>query len=655
MTIRSKVVTFLLTFPTMHRRGRALRYTFAILVSIAAGLGRYWLRKTYGVTPTYITFYPAVGLAAAWAGVEAGFVATAVSAFLAEFMFPAISMYPWPTTASYIGFVIFLASCGIVLLVAKIASSNRDQYEALFGKSKIPILLVDPDSGAILEANAAACAYYGNSSERMCAQHIQDISALPPEKILANLQRALTGEQDQFLLQHRRANGEVRQVEVRSGPFPSRGRTLLYLVIQDVTDKTRAENELRRSQEQLRGAMAASRSGSFEWDIVHDKLILSPEMEALYGLETGTFGGTLRDWEVLIIPEDLPAAKASIEVGFQIGRAEAEWRFLNPKDGQIHWMLAQSRVEFDSEGRPSRMVGINFDVTSRKKAALALEESKTDFTTLANFVPQLIWMTDHSGKAMFVNRRWMEYSGMTLEQSSGYGWVACIHPDQKNAALKEWAEASRAGTPLQTEYRLLGSDGNYRSFLVRAVPMLDDAGSVLKWVGTCTDIEELRRADQKLRDSESQLQLQFNKMPIACVLMDRELRIMSWNPAAEGIFGFTAEEAVGRCVYDCIVPQEVWASLAPRTARLLEGDETAHGTNENIRKDGRRITCEWTNTPLKTPAGEVLGILAMVQRRHRTYQGRADGPRERGLAAGCRRDGAIGYLGTGSSLRRIKT
>jgi PAS domain S-box-containing protein len=110
----------------------------------------------------------------------------------------------------------FLASCGLVVLVAKIASSNQDQYEALFGKSKIPILLVDPDSGAILEANAAACTYYGNSSERMYAQRIEDISVLPPEKILANLRRALTEEQDQFLIQHRRASGEVRQVEVRS-------------------------------------------------------------------------------------------------------------------------------------------------------------------------------------------------------------------------------------------------------------------------------------------------------------------------------------------------------------------------------------------------------------------------------------------------------
>src|ERR1039458_10576935 len=234
MTIRSKVVIFLLNFPTMHRRSRFVRYGCAILVSLAAALGRLWLAKTYNVTPTYITFYPAVVLAAALAGFESGLVATVVSALLAELMYPAINMYPWPTGATRIGFIVFLASCGLVVLVAKIVSSNQDQYEASFGKSNIPILLVDPDSGAIVEANAAACTYYGHSFEWMCAKRIQDISVLPPEKILANLRPALNGEQDQVLLQHRRGNGDVRQVEVRYGPFPSRGRTLLYLVIQDI-------------------------------------------------------------------------------------------------------------------------------------------------------------------------------------------------------------------------------------------------------------------------------------------------------------------------------------------------------------------------------------------------------------------------------------
>ncbi len=119
-------------------------------------------------------------------------------------------------------------------------------------------------------------------------------------------------------------------------------------------------------------------------------------------------------------------------------------------------------------------------------------------------------------------------------------------------------------------------------------------------------------AETALLKNEALLTLQINRMPIGCIFWDTDFRIFSWNPAAEGIFGFKASEAIGKHPYDIIVPREAQPQVDIIWKRLLEGDTTAHIVNENIAKDGRTIICSWSNTPLKEN-GAVIGVLSMVQ------------------------------------------
>ena len=124
---------------------------------------------------------------------------------------------------------------------------------------------------------------------------------------------------------------------------------------------------------------------------------------------------------------------------------------------------------------------------------------------------------------------------------------------------------------------------------------------------------ERKRAQEALLESEARLQVQINRMPIGCIVWDREFRVLSWNPAAERIFGFTAEEAFGKHPYNFIVPKAAQPPVDTIWQRLLDGDTTAHSLNENNTKDGRIIICEWSNTPLKENSGTVTGVLSMVQ------------------------------------------
>ncbi len=125
--------------------------------------------------------------------------------------------------------------------------------------------------------------------------------------------------------------------------------------------------------------------------------------------------------------------------------------------------------------------------------------------------------------------------------------------------------------------------------------------------------EGRKRAEEQTRGLKEYLQLQVDRMPIALIVWDTKFRVQTWNPSAERIFGFMAEEALGKHPYDIIVPKEAQPHVDTIWSRLLAGDMTAYSVNENITKDGRTIVCDWANTPFKEADGTVVGVLSIVQ------------------------------------------
>ena len=127
------------------------------------------------------------------------------------------------------------------------------------------------------------------------------------------------------------------------------------------------------------------------------------------------------------------------------------------------------------------------------------------------------------------------------------------------------------------------------------------------------ETDERQQAIEALNNREKLLQLYFDRMPLGCIVWDREFRVTAWNPAAERIFGFAAAEALGRRPFGFIVPLQLEENLASILERLSVGDLTAHSINENLTRDGRTIICEWTNTPLIDDQGKMIGAISMAQ------------------------------------------
>ncbi|WP_291577292.1 PAS domain-containing sensor histidine kinase [Bradyrhizobium sp.] len=140
-------------------------------------------------------------------------------------------------------------------------------------------------------------------------------------------------------------------------------------------------------------------------------------------------------------------------------------------------------------------------MTERKHAEAALQASERQFHTLADSIPQLVWMADAMGKIYWFNSHWHDYTGTSVNDTSSHDWQATLAPVSLEEARYRWTQALEAGTSLELELSLLGKDGQYRPFLTRVIPLRDPTAVIYGWIGTHIDISERKRNEQAVRDA----------------------------------------------------------------------------------------------------------------------------------------------------------
>lgn len=183
-----------------------------------------------------------------------------------------------------------------------------------------------------------------------------------------------------------------------------------------------------------------------------------------------------------------------------------EKRYLR-KDGSVLWVFLRVSVVRDAHGQPKYFIGAQQDITLRKKFEISLRESEEKFRYLSEAIPMMIWTADGTGAIDYINHRWHAYTGLSLETILGWGWLQTLHPEDLSSCVERWGAAFRSGEYYEMEARMRnGQNGTYRWHLTRAVPVKNEAGQVLKWFGTCTDIDDQRRAREELQANLTELQ-----------------------------------------------------------------------------------------------------------------------------------------------------
>jgi PAS domain S-box-containing protein len=183
------------------------------------------------------------------------------------------------------------------------------------------------------------------------------------------------------------------------------------------------------------------------------------------------------------------------------------------KDGKKIDVSVTISPVIDSSGTIVGASKIARDITESKRTEAALRESEANFANLLNLAPQFVWVCSNEGLNIYFNERWFKYTGLTPEQSYGKGWNTPFHPDDKETAWAHWNRATATAEPYTVESRLRAADGSYRWFLMRGEPVRGAAGEVVKWFGTCTDIDDMKQAEAALRESEDSFQAMANGIP----------------------------------------------------------------------------------------------------------------------------------------------
>ena len=335
-----------------------------------------------------------------------------------------------------------------------------------------------------------------------------------------------------------------------------RDRRRQYRTRELLLERDRQAGALREAGDRLAFALEAGRLGSWELDVATGSIACCETGRANFGLAPGDDLSLGRLLE-LVHPEDRGLLDSAVARALREGDGcDVECRFVRPV-GEDRWLMLRGKAAVDARGIPRKMAGVSLDVTGRKRAEREIRESDERYRMLAENVQQLFWTCRPDGQCDYLSRQWVEYTGIPEADQLGLAWLPLvIHPDDQARAIAAWMAAVEDLAPYDLEYRILGADGRHRWFKTRGTPIRGLDGSILRWFGTCTDIDDQKQAEDALRESERTFRFLAESMPQVVWTADAEGRIDYVNRVLADYLGRSVEVALGTSWTEPIHPDD---------------------------------------------------------------------------------------------------
>jgi PAS domain S-box-containing protein len=407
-------------------------------------------------------------------------------------------------------------------------------YKALFNDNVSVILLINPDNGKIEDANQAACNYYGWPHAELCKKNIFDINTSDVEVVNAKLKAAKTEMINHLVFQHRLASGEVRDVEVFTGPIRLGNKTRLYSHIHDITEQNAALEIITKNEERYRNTLDQMLEGcqiiGFDWKYIymnhsaeiHNK---RPKDELL--------GQRYMDmWPGIEETEAFRIIKQTLETRVP-NHFENEFVF---PDGSLGWF------DLSIQPAPEGVFILSIDITERKRKEKLLLESEFRFSKLYENGPFGMVMADKEFRFKRVNPAFCAIMGYTEDELLQFTFKDVSHSADLPKDLANVRKLmNKEISVYKTEKRYIRKDGQVIWGSLTVAATYDSEGQFLYNLGIIEDITPRKQAEEDLRERENKLSTIFNLLPVGISILDQDQKMVYENPALENILGITLE------------------------------------------------------------------------------------------------------------------
>ena len=497
-----------------------------------------------------------------------------------------------------------------VLAERALAASEEQSRQIIDSAVDYAIIALDLD-GRVLRWNEGARRIFGWTQEEVSGL-FWEMLFTPEDRATGKPREAMdaaltfgTTHHDRW---HLRKSGAVFWASGEISPLRGAGGTPIGLVkvLRDQTHQHEAAQALAEAEARLRRAQEAGGVGVFSLDLQTNILSPTPEFCSIYGIEQ-TDALSISAIQQLVLDEDQQIASNPETRRTGTAPLTVEYRIRRLDTGKKRVVARRGEFEFAADGTPMRFVGVVQDVTDRRKAQRELRESESRFRALAQAIPNHVWTALPDGGLDWFNDRVYEYAGRQQGELDGEAWVSIVHPDDVAATAKAWEHALQTGDTYQAEFRLRHRSGAFRWHIGRAVPIQSDEGRILRWIGTNTEIEELRATREQLQalnqtleqrvaertaDRDRMWRLSTDVMLVASF----DASITAINPAWASVLGWMEDDLIGRSFLDLVHPDDRQTTLA-EIDKLAQGVTTFSFENRYQCKDGSYRTISWTAVP----------------------------------------------------------
>ncbi len=492
----------------------------------------------------------------------------------------------------------------------------EQRYRTVFEQAGVGVARVSAD-GPFLEVNDRYCEILGRSREEILSGGWAEITHPDDLEVdAAQVARIARGEIDSYSIEKRYIAKDGSPIWVNLTVAAERdehGNVLFYIpVAEDIGERKAAEEALRASEERYRALFESMEQGFCVLRVSVDDLGLpadyhfieiNPAFTAQSGLGVEVLHRSVRE----AVPGLEPVW---FERYGEIARAGKSQRFVEHAEPLGRWFEVYA---FRLGAPEERNVAVLFtDITDRLEREEALRRSEEDFRIRLNAIPQMVWSTRADGFHDFFNDRWYEFTGVPYGSTDGAGWNNMFHPADQDHAWQVWRRSLETGEPYEIEYRLRHRSGEYRWVLGRALPVRSPDGEVIRWMGTCTDIADLKAAEQALKDSEARLRAVIEAAPVGLVFADASGAITGGNSRVEDIVGHPVLpskniDGYGEWISYHPDGRQVQSREYPLARILAENLDAAELEVEYQRGDGSRRWVRFSAAPVRDEAQSIIG------------------------------------------------